>query len=428
MPSAGLPARAAALSLISGVTDHGRLLPEMLPKAVEHLPDADRARAQRLASDTLRWMDRADRALGPYLRSRPTDRALNILRLGAVELAHDPGGAHGIVSDAVDLANASAETKRQSGLVNAVLRKIAQAGPAGWAGLPVPRLPKWLRKPLLADYGRAVVEGFEAAHAAGAPLDLTPKDGDAAGLAARLDGAALPGGSVRVSARSQVSALVGYDAGEWWVQDAAAAFPARVLAAQPGEAVLDLCAAPGGKTMQLAATSAAVTAVDSSEKRLARVRENLARTGLVADMVVADALDWQTEARFDAILLDAPCSATGTIRRHPDLPCAKTGEDFPELFKLQLALIDRALAWLKPGGRLVYCTCSLLFDEGEEQLKDALERHPDLRVDRAALAIPGLDPAWIDAAGGARLRPDFMAESGGMDGFYMVCLRRGAAE
>ena len=188
MPSAGLPARAAALSLISGVTLHGRLLSELLPKTVEHLPEGDRARAQRLASDTLRWMDRADRALGPFLRSRPTDRALNILRLGAVELAHDPGSAHGIVSDAVDLAGASPETKRQSGLVNAVLRKIAQAGPEGWSGLPVPRLPKWLRKPLLADYGRATVEAIEAAHSAGAPLDVTPKDGDAARLAERLGG------------------------------------------------------------------------------------------------------------------------------------------------------------------------------------------------------------------------------------------------
>ena len=202
--------------------------------------------AQRLASDTLRWMDRADRALGPFLRSRPTDRALNILRLGAVELAHDPGSAHGIVSDAVDLAGASPETKRQSGLVNAVLRKIAQAGPEGVvraAGCRACR--SGLRKPLLADYGRATVEAIEAAHSAGAPLDVTPKDGDAARLAERLGGTVLPGKSVRLSGRTHVSVLDGYSSGDWWVQDAAAAFPARVLAAQAGEAVLDLCAAPG---------------------------------------------------------------------------------------------------------------------------------------------------------------------------------------
>jgi 16S rRNA (cytosine967-C5)-methyltransferase len=428
MPSAGLPARAAALNMISGVTDDGRLLSELLPKAVAHLSEGDRARAQRLATETLRWMDRADRALGPHLRSRPTDRTLNILRLGTVELAHDAGGAHGIVSDAVDLAGAAIESKRQSGLVNAVLRKIAGAGADGWAALPTPRLPKWLRKPLLADFGRATVEAIESAHAAGAPLDLTPKDGDATALADRLGGVALPGGSVRLSDRAQVSALDGYTTGDWWVQDASAALPARVLAAQPGETVLDLCAAPGGKTMQLAAAGARVTALDSSQRRMGRLRENLARTGLAADPVVADALKWQTQARFDAILLDAPCSATGTIRRHPDLPYAKTGEDFPVLFALQRDLIDRALALLTPGGRLVYCTCSLLIDEGEEQVKDALERHPHLRVDRDALKVAGLDPDWIDAAGGARLRPDFWPDAGGMDGFYLVCFRHGAAD
>ena len=291
-----------------------------------------------------------------------------------------------------------------------------------------PRLPKWLRKPLLADFGRATVEAIESAHAAGAPLDLTPKDGDATALADRLGGVALPGGSVRLSDRAQVSALDGYTTGDWWVQDASAALPARVLAAQPGETVLDLCAAPGGKTMQLAAAGARVTALDSSQRRMGRLRENLARTGLAADPVVADALKWQTQARFDAILLDAPCSATGTIRRHPDLPYAKTGEDFPVLFALQRDLIDRALALLTPGGRLVYCTCSLLIDEGEEQVKDALERHPHLRVDRDALKVAGLDPDWIDAAGGARLRPDFWPDAGGMDGFYLVCFRHGAAD
>ena len=171
-----------------------------------------------------------------------------------------------------------------------MLRKIAGAGADGWAALPTPRLPKWLRKPLLADFGRATVEAIESAHAAGAPLDLTPKDGDATALADRLGGVALPGGSVRLSDRAQVSALDGYTTGDWWVQDASAALPARVLAAQPGETVLDLCAAPGGKTMQLAAAGARVTALDSSQRRMGRLRENLARTGLAADPVVADAL------------------------------------------------------------------------------------------------------------------------------------------
>jgi 16S rRNA (cytosine967-C5)-methyltransferase len=182
-----------------------------------------------------------------------------------------------------------------------------------------------------------------------------------------------------------------------------------------------MCAAPGGKTMQLAATGAQVTALDISEARMARVAANLARTGLVADVVVGDAMTHQ--GQYDAILLDAPCSATGTIRRHPDLPHAKDGSDFGALMEMQAAMLDHALTLLKPGGRLVYCTCSLLPDEGEVQVDEALARHPGLRVDRAALDLAGLDPAWITEEGGLRLRPDLWADQGGMDGFYIACLR-----
>ena len=202
---------------------------------------------------------------------------------------------------------------------------------------------------------------------------------------------------------------------------AAAAIPAQVLGVKPGEAVLDLCAAPGGKTMQLAAAGADVTAVDMSPARMARMAENLARARLKATSVTADALTFEG-GPYDAILLDAPCSATGTIRRHPDLPHAKDGSEFPGLFALQERLIDRALALLKPGGRLVFCTCSLLIDEGEEQLRDALDRHPGVAVDQAALARPGIAPEWIGPEGGLRLRPDYWSDKGGMDGFFIACL------
>jgi 16S rRNA (cytosine967-C5)-methyltransferase len=222
----------------------------------------------------------------------------------------------------------------------------------------------------------------------------------------------------------QVSALPGYDSGDWWVQDAAAALAARMLAVVPGEKVLDLCAAPGGKTLQLAAAGAEVTALDISEPRMSRVAENLARTGLAARLVVADALHWTPDGLFDAVLLDAPCSATGTIRRHPELPFLKDGSELAELTALQAALLDRALGFLKPGGRLVFCTCSLLPDEGEAQLSAALARHPGLTVLRPAL--PGIDPAWITPEGGLRLRPDYWADKGGMDGFFMTCLKKGA--
>ena len=411
--------RKVALDLMGDVLDEHRLLSEVLARRVGGLSAPDRARAQRLVTTALRVLDRSDRMLGPHLKKRPAPRVMNLLRLGVAELCEEGAAAHGVVNACVEIARAGRNTTSMAGLVNAVLRKVA-ADAEKWSGLPVPRLPKWLRKPLIDDFGKPAVEAMEVAHFAGAPLDLTAK-GDAAALAARLGGALLPTGSVRLEGQAQVSALPGFEAGEWWVQDAAAAIPARVLDARPGEHVLDLCAAPGGKTMQLAAAGAEVTAVDISAHRMARVEENLARVGLSAEVVIADALTYEG-GPFDAILLDAPCSATGTIRRHPDLPHAKDGSDFPALFELQARLIDQALALLKPGGRLVYCTCSLLIDEGEEQLRDALERHPSLTVDREALARPGVEPDWIGAEGGLRLRPDYWADRGGMDGFYIACL------
>ncbi|HHL20142.1 MAG TPA: methyltransferase domain-containing protein [Aliiroseovarius sp.] len=409
--------RRAALALLGDVTGRHRLLSEALPKRLAGLAAADRARAQRLATTTLRAMDRADRMLGPWLKRRPPARVMNILRLGVVEICEEGEAPHGVVNAAVAMARGDRRHAAAAGLVNAVLRKVA-AEAAKWSTLPVPRLPKWLRKPLIADFGKPAVEAMEAAHFAGAPLDLTAKT-DPARVAADTGGVVLPTGSVRLRDWRQVSALPGYAAGDWWVQDAAAALPARLLAPEPGARVLDMCAAPGGKTLQLAAMGARVTALDLSARRLERLEENLARTGLAAEVVAADALEYEAPA-FDAILLDAPCSATGTIRRHPDLPHAKDGSDFPALFELQARLIDRALALLKPGGRLVYCTCSLLIDEGEEQVRDAVARHPGLTT--TPVDLPGIDRALRTGEGGLRLTPATLAEAGGMDGFYMAAL------
>ncbi|MGR3702538.1 MAG: RsmB/NOP family class I SAM-dependent RNA methyltransferase [Paracoccaceae bacterium] len=413
-------ARRVAHHLLDQITGEGRLMPELLAAGVlDRLDPADRARVQRLTLDTLRGLERADRLLEKHLRKNPPLTVRNMLRLATVEICMG-GDAHGVVNEAVAIVGQDKRTGALKGLVNAVLRKIAVEGPAAWAKLRVPRLPKWLRDPLVAAYGAPVVAAMEAVQFATPPLDLTAR-GDAAAVAAAVGGAVLPTGSVRIAGAGQVTALPGYDSGDWWVQDAAAAIPARVLAARPGEAVLDMCAAPGGKTMQLATTGAQVTALDISEARMARVAANLARTGLVADVVVGDAMTHQ--GQYDAILLDAPCSATGTIRRHPDLPHAKDGSDFGALMEMQAAMLDHALTLLKPGGRLVYCTCSLLPDEGEVQVDEALARHPGLRVDRAALDLAGLDPAWITEEGGLRLRPDLWADQGGMDGFYIACLR-----
>lgn len=421
----GLAARLVARDLMTSVTEDHALLADILPGAVADLPPPDRARAQRLATEALRWAQRSDRVLGPFLRTRPPDTVLNLLRLAVWELLADRAAPHGVVDAAVEIARADPDTRRMSGMVNAVLRNVLRSEP-DWDALPAPELPKWLRKLLIADYGKATVAAMERAHAAGAPLDLTAKDGDADALAAAVDGVTLPTGSVRLTERGQVTARPGYAEGQWWVQDAAAALPARLLNVRPGERVLDLCAAPGGKTLQLAAAGADVTAVDVSEARMGRVAENLARVGLTATLVTANALEWGDADGFDAVLLDAPCSATGTIRRHPDLPFAKAGSDLTPLLDLQARLIDRAAALTRPGGRIVYCTCSLLKAEGEDQIAAALTRHAGLAPDQTALDRPWIEPGWRAAPSALRLRPDLWPDRGGMDGFYIAALRKAA--
>ncbi len=408
----GLDARGAAVVLLNAVLGEGQLLSQalVLPGLLDGLTPQDRARAQRLATDVLRQIEPLDIRLGAYLRKAPPLPVLNILRLAAHELA---GGAaaHGVVNEAVALAKEGHKTRHSAGMINAVLRQVPGEALDG----PVQKLPRWLRQPLVHDYGRDAVAAIEAVQAAVPPLDLSFKPG-----ALLPDGMMLPTGSLRLHAAGQLTSLAGFEEGGWWVQDAAAALPARLLAPEPGTRVLDLCAAPGGKTAQLAAMGAHVTALDISGPRMARVAENLKRLSLSADLVVADALHWHPETLFDAILLDAPCSATGTIRRHPDLPFAKDGTDIGILMELQTQLLDRALGWLKPGGRLVFATCSLVPEEGEVQLAAALERHQGLRILPADL--PGIEPGWRTDDGALRLRPDYWAERGGMDGFFMVCL------
>jgi 16S rRNA (cytosine967-C5)-methyltransferase len=421
MSDTGVQARRSAVYLLDMILGEESLMSELLASgALDKLPPDDRARAQRLALDTLRGMERADRLLQKHLSKYPPLTVRNALRVGTVELCQG-GAAHGVVNAMVELVASHKKLGHLKGLTNAVLRKIATEGPEAWDALRSPRLPKWLRGPLTEAWGPEAITGIEAAHFAGAPLDLTAKK-DPAALAEAVGGVVLPTGSVRIKDAGQVTTMPGFAEGDWWVQDAAAALPVKILAPQKGEAVLDLCAAPGGKTMQLAAAGAQVTAVDSSKPRMQRVRENLARVHLPAKVVVVDARRF--EGQFDAILLDAPCSATGTIRRHPDLPHAKDGSEFGELIELQAEMIDHAWSLLNPGGRLVFCTCSLLPDEGEVQVDEALERHSDMSVDRTALDVEGIDPAWISSEGGLRLRPDYWADRGGMDGFYIACLRK----
>lgn len=401
--------RQMAATLVAGVTSEGQMMSEIA------LPPADpsqKARAQRLALVTLRNLGRADAVLAPHLRKAPPDSVMAALRVAVVEMLELGAAPHGVVNATVSALRAQKKTTALAGMANAVLRRASEY--EGWADLPVQRLPGWLHRRLKATYGEETVLAIEAAHHDGAAIDLTLKPA----AVAVPEGEALPGGSLRLPIGAQVSALAGFETGDWWVQDAAAALPVTLLAVQPGERVLDLCAAPGGKTMQLAAAGAQVTALDMSEPRLKRVRENLARTGLSAEIIAADALNWQPEAKFGAILLDAPCSATGTIRRHPDLPFVRKPADVATLTALQSQMLDAALSMLAPGGRLVYCTCSLLPDEGEAQIAAALDRIPGLR----ALPLPDLPFGRATAEGGWRTRPDDLP--GGVDGFYMALLCR----
>jgi len=402
--------RQMAAALVAAVVTQGQMLPDIpLPAGTD---PAVRARATRLALTTLRNLVRADTVLRPHLKREPPEDVMAALRVATVEMLELGGAPHGVVNGLVSALRTGRKRAGMAGMANAVLRRASEY--EGWQDLPVQRLPGWLRRRLKAAYGEDVVQAIEAAHHAIPPIDLTLKPGGAV----LPDGTPLPNGSLRIDAGVQVSALPGFETGDWWVQDAAASLPATVLAVQPGEPVLDLCAAPGGKTLQLAGAGADVTALDLSEPRLKRLHENLARTGLSATVISADALHWQPGTLFDAILLDAPCSATGTIRRHPDLPFVRKPGDVAALTALQAQMLDAALTLLKPGGRLVYCTCSLLPDEGEDQITAALARHPGLRPS----PLPALPFGRATPEGGWRTLPHDLP--GGVDGFYMALLCR----
>ena len=408
------PTREAAFHLLSAVLDRRQALEAALDSLPAMAP-RDRAAGHRLAAAALRRLGSLDAVLEPLLEKAPPAPVRHVLRIGAAGLLLLEAPAHVAVGTAVSLARTRG-LPRFAGLVNAVLRRVAEAGQTALNGLDAPRLdtPPWL----WSAWGREARPIAEA-HQREAPLDLTL----APGATAPAEGMVLPTGSVRMPAGTRVTAIPGFEQGAFWVQDAAAALPARLLAPAAGEAVADLCAAPGGKTAQLAAAGARVIAVDRSEQRLARVRENLARLGLHAETVAADAETWAPPARFAAVLLDAPCSATGTIRRHPDVPRLKRPQDIPALAAQQDRLLDAAAALLAPGGRLVYAVCSLQPEEGMARVAAALTRL-DLALDPVRREeLPGL-PEAITPEGCLRTHPGLWPERGGMDGFFAARMRR----
>jgi 16S rRNA (cytosine967-C5)-methyltransferase len=352
---------------------------------------------------------------------------MNVLRLGAAQLLFLGTPSHAAVATSVELAQA-AGLGRGKGMANAVLRRLAREMADITASQDAVRLntpdifwTRWTER-----YGEATTRAVAAQHLEEPPLDLTLKPGaDPALWAERLGATQLPGGTLRRPVGGRVEELPGFADGVWWVQDLAASLPVRLFGDLSGKTVYDLCAAPGGKTAQLVVAGGRVTAVDRSAPRLALVRDNLDRLGLAAELVAADALAWVPPGGpADAILLDAPCTATGTIRRHPDVALTKTSDDLAKLTRLQAALLDRAAGFLKPGGILVYCTCSLEPEEGERQIERLLRERPEFaRVPIDADEIGGLAPL-LTATGTLRSLPCHLAELGGMDGFFAARLKR----
>ena len=434
--TAGLPARRLAFSLVTRVLDQRVTLEEAgeaLAAVAGRMAARDAAFGRAIAYASLRHKGALEALLARFL-DRPLPEhglaASRVLLTGAAELMVLNGKPHAAVDGANHLALAVREAKPFKALVNAVLRRVVQEGPAIWGALDRPRLntPDWLWRRWSAAYGEDGARAIAAAHEAPAPLDLTPKDpAETALWATRLKAAMLGAGSLRMARGGAVETLPGYEEGAWWVQDAAAAIPARMLLdlVAPGARLADLCAAPGGKTMQLAASGAAVTAVDSSGPRLRRLAANLARTGLSADVVKADIRDWRPDAPLDGVLLDAPCSATGTIRRHPELPWIRDEGAVSRPAAVTSDLLDAAFSALKPGGVMVFAVCSLEPEEGEAQVAAFLARTPGATPISPDAAVFGL-PEAAQTAHGLRILPSMLSELGGIDGFFVAAMRRAA--
>ncbi|PHY19373.1 RsmB/NOP family class I SAM-dependent RNA methyltransferase [Caulobacter sp. BP25] len=418
----GLPAREAALTLIdAALSRRGGLDEAASANGFRFLEPRERAFARALAMAVLRHLGPIDRALAARLQKAPPDRVMHLLRLGAAQAFHLEVPAFAAVATSVELAGANKTSRPFKGLVNAVLRGLLRDAPP--SNDPTLLAPPWLYSRWVAAFGEATAREIAGQIALEPATDLSLKpDADSAALAQALEGEILPGGSLRLRRKGDVAAWPSFEDGTWWVQDAAAAIPARLLDVKAGEAVLDLCAAPGGKTLQLAAAGADVVALDRSAARLKRLEENLVRTGLTAEVVAADGAAWDDERTFDAILLDAPCSATGTFRRHPDVLWAARPGDVASLAGVQARILDSAADRLKPGGRLVYCVCSLEPEEGEAQVEAFLARRPDMALDPIAPGEGGAPEASLTPRGTLRLLPHQL--DGGQDGFFAARFRK----
>src|SRR3954471_9161502 len=431
----GLAARRIAADILDGVLHKHRTLDEQLDGAGAHpglksLADRDRALMRRLVATILRRLGTLGHLLSRLLdRGVPTDapRAQSALLIGAAQILWMDVPDHAAVDLSVRLVQSDRRAAKYAGLVNAVLRRCAREGQPLIDEVKAQTLdlPPWMMARWIAHYGEATARQIATAIGHEPSLDLTVKS-DAPQWATRLHGEVLPTGSVRTLLQGSVTMLPGFAEGQWWVQDAAAALPAWLFGDIAGKTIADLCAAPGGKTAQLVAAGATVTAVDRSANRMARLRDNFTRLGLEAQAVVADAIEWQPGQQFDGVLVDAPCASTGTIRRHPDVAWLRQELDVAALTALQQRLLQKAVALLKPGGVLVYCTCSLEPEEGEQAVATLLAAEPSLR--RAPIQpgeVAGLSEI-LNSEGELRTLPSHLPNAdpklGGLDGFFAARL------
>jgi 16S rRNA (cytosine967-C5)-methyltransferase len=417
----GLPTRRAALRLLDAVMRMGTPMDQATANATKGLSPPDRALAIAIAQESLRWSVDLDVLIDSKTKQALPDdsKARMVLRLALAQILRLGTPPHAVIATALPLVE-----KGPRRLVHGVLGSLLRAN----VTLPeLPSLPEAVLMRWHPAWGEDMVAGAQAALSEPPPLDLALRDpASTAHWAALLGGASLMPGHVRLPRGTAVEELQGYDEGAWWVQDLAASLPGRLLGDGSGKRALDLCAAPGGKTMQLSAAGYAVTALDNSARRMDRLMANLERTQLHADRVTADVMQWEPSEQFDALLLDAPCSATGTMRRHPDVLQRIDIKQINNLAALQCAMLDRAADWVKPGGLLVYATCSLEPQEGEAQAELFLSKHSDF----SALPVTaGELPQGVttNAQGDVRTMPHMLADKGGMDGFFIARFKRKGA-
>ena len=431
----GMAAREGALRLIHTVLSEKNLLDdayrfEITEGPLKRLNGSDRAFAKRIATTVLQHLGEIDTVLSRFMdRGMPKKSGplRNILRIGAAELLFLDNPPHAVVDCAVTHYRTWRKYAGFKGLTNAVLRRVAQDGADELASVDAARanLPDWLYKSWCSAYGLAVTSAMmEQFHRPQIPLDLSLKNpADHALWAEKLAAEMTPTGSLRLATHDRVDTLAGFEEGAWWVQDAAATLPVKLMGDLSGQDVLDLCAAPGGKTMQMAAQGANVTALDLSAGRLERVRENLTRVGLDANLVKGDVLKHDFGKKWPFILLDAPCSATGTVRRHPELIHQRTPQDIEHFAKLQAKMLDHVAEMVEPGGLLVFCTCSLQVEEGPDLIDDFLMKNPDFGIEPVEVGeLAGID-AFIQPDGSIRTLPNQWSDTGGLDGFFAIRLR-----